>query len=87
MTTLEHVLDAAVLAEALTSTFAIVERSLDSWTLPMLGETVRRSDWGESRVNARGFVLERVFAHDVYHTAELNEMLVPIGSPLIELWD
>jgi hypothetical protein len=30
---------------------------------------------------------EAVFAHDVYHAAELNETLGRIGSPLIDLRD
>jgi uncharacterized damage-inducible protein DinB len=83
---LEHVLDAATLVEALTSTFAIVERCLDRWTVPMLAEPIRRPDWEDSGTRTRGAVLERVFAHDVYHAAELNETLGRIGSPLIDLW-
>jgi uncharacterized damage-inducible protein DinB len=83
---LEHVLDADALAEALTSTFAIVERCLDRWTVPMLAETLRMTDGDGSRVHTRGFVLQRVFAHDVYHAAELNETLGRIGSPLIDFW-
>lgn len=84
---LEHVLDAPALSEGLTSTFAIVERCLDDWTLPMLAETLRRPEWDDSWTHTRGAVLQRVFAHDVYHVAELNETLGRIGSPLIDLWD
>jgi uncharacterized damage-inducible protein DinB len=84
---LEHVLDAAALADALTSTFAIVERCLDRWTVPMLAETLRLGEGDDSRVHTRGAVLQRVFAHDVYHIAELNETLGRVGSPLIEPWD
>jgi uncharacterized damage-inducible protein DinB len=83
---LEHVLDAEALTEALTSTFAIVERCLDEWTLPMLAETLRRPEWSDSWTRTRGAVLQRVFAHDVYHAAELNETLGRIGSPLIDFW-
>ena len=74
---LDHPLDATALVEALDSTFRIVERCLDHWTLDMLDEEIRRR-WGdEERVHDRGWVLERVFAHDVYHCAELNEALGP----------
>jgi hypothetical protein len=32
-------------------------------------------------------VIQRVFSHDVWHTAELNESLGRAGLPLIDLWD
>ena len=37
-------------------------------------------------MHTRGFVLERVFSHDVYHAAELNEALGRNGLPQIEIW-
>jgi hypothetical protein len=83
----EHVLDASARTEGLASTFAIVERCLDSWTLPMLAETLRCPEWDASWTQPRGAVPQRVFAHDVYHAAELNETLGRVGSPLIDLWD
>jgi len=83
---LDHPLDATALVEALDSTFRIVERCLDQWTLDMLDEEIRRR-WGdEDRAHHRGWVLERVFAHDVYHCAELNETLASTGLPQIDLW-
>ena len=84
---LEHVLSAAALVEALDSTFRIVESCLDRWTLDMLDEEIRHLDWGEDWVHTRGSVIQRVYTHDVWHTAELNEVLGPAGAPLIELWD
>jgi hypothetical protein len=43
--------------------------------------------WGtEDRAHLRGRVIERVFAHDVYHCAELNEALGIAGLPQIDLW-
>ena len=73
---LDHVLDAEALVEALNSTFRIVETCLDRWTLDTLDEEIRRSwETEEERVYIRGSVIQRVFAHDVYHCAELNEML------------
>jgi len=32
-------------------------------------------------------VIQRVFAHDVYHCAELNEMLATLRLPLVDFWD
>jgi hypothetical protein len=42
---------------------------------------------GRSGVYIRGSVIQRVFAHDVYHCAELNEMLATLGLPLVDFWD
>ncbi|HYN48845.1 MAG TPA: DinB family protein [Candidatus Nanopelagicales bacterium] len=84
---LEHVLDADALVEALDSTFRIVERCLDSWTLGMLAEEIRHPEWGEGWVHTRGSVIQRVFVHDVYHCAELNEALAIAGLAQVDLWD
>jgi hypothetical protein len=84
---LEHVLSASDLVEALDSTFRIVERCLDGWTLEMLDEVLRRPEWDASWVHTRGAVIQRVFAHDIYHSAEVNETLGKAGLPLIDFWD
>ena len=84
---LEHVLSADDLAAALDSTFRIVERCLDLWTLDMLDEEIRRPDWDESWVHTRGAVLQRVFAHDIWHIAKLNEALGTAGLAQVNLWN
>lgn len=84
---LEHVLSADELAGALDSTFRIVENCLDQWSLDMLDEEIRRDDYGPDWVHTRGSVLQRVFSHDVWHCAELNETLKNAGLPQIDLWD
>jgi hypothetical protein len=84
---LEHVLSPDQLADALDSTFRIVERCLDRWTLDMLDDVLTRPEWDDSWVHARGAVIQRVFTHDVYHCAELNESLGAAGLPQINLWD
>ena len=84
---LEHVLSPGALADALDSTFRIVENCLDRWTLEMLAEEIRRPEWDASWVHTRGAVIQRVFTHDVYHSAELNESLGKAGLPLIDFWD
>jgi hypothetical protein len=84
---LEHVLSADELARDLDETFRIVERCLDSWTLEMLDEVLRRPEWDDSWVHTRGAVLQRVFSHDVYHSAEVNEILGHAGlARQIDLW-
>ena len=84
---LEHVLSAEQLVEALDSSFRIVEACLDRWTLEMLDEEIRRPEWDGPWVHRRGWVIQRVFSHDVYHCAELNETLGRAGLPQIDLWD
>jgi len=81
------VFSAAQLAEALDSTFRIVEACLDRWTLDMLDEELRRTFGDEEWVYTRGSVIQRVFAHDVYHCAELNETLGIAGLSQIDFWD
>jgi hypothetical protein len=83
---LEHVLSADALAAALDSTFRIVESCLDRWTLDMLDEELRRLEWDDSWVHTRGAIIQRVFSHDVYHCAELNETLGIARLPQIDLW-
>jgi hypothetical protein len=83
---LEHFLDGAALAGALDSSFRIVEGCLDRWTMDLLAEEIRREDFGPDWVHTRGWVLQRVFSHDVYHCAELNEALGAGGLPQIDLW-
>ncbi len=82
----EHVLGADQLVEALDASFRIIERCLDQWTEDMLGEELSRPEWTGSRVHTRGWVMARVFSHDVYHSAELNEALGIAGLRQIDLW-
>ena len=83
---LEHVLSASDLVDALDSTFRIVEACLDRWTLEMLDEVLTRPEWDDSWVHTRGAVIQRVFSHDIYHVAELNEALGAAGLPQVDLW-
>jgi uncharacterized damage-inducible protein DinB len=84
---LDHVLTAVQLADALDATFRIVEAVLDEWPASSLGDVLRRPEWDGSWVHTRGAVVQRVFAHDVWHTAELNEALTRGGLSPIDLWD
>ncbi|HEY5630085.1 MAG TPA: hypothetical protein VIR16_11295, partial [Candidatus Limnocylindrales bacterium] len=83
---LEHVLGPAELVGALDATFAIVERCLDGWTAASLREVISHPEWGEGRSQTRGFIMSRVFAHDVSHLTELNEALTAAGLPIVDLW-
>jgi DinB family protein len=84
---LEHVWSGEALADALGSTFRIVERCLDSWTVDMLDEIISHPEWEGFHSYPRGSILQRLFAHDVYHAAEINESLSATGLPMIDFWD
>jgi len=83
---LEHVLSGADLVEALDTTFPIVEGVLDRWTIESLDDVLRRPEWDDSWVQTRGAVIQRVFTHDVYHMAEVSQILGTAGVPALDLW-
>jgi len=83
---LENVLSADQLAAALDSTFAIVECVLDTWTIDSLSDVIDHSDWDADWVHTRGFVIDRVHSHDLWHAAEANEILTAAGLPPIDPW-
>ena len=58
---------------------------LDGWTIDSLDEEIRRT-WQEEIVQTRGWVVQRVFSHDVWHMAELNEAFARNGLPLLDPW-
>jgi hypothetical protein len=84
---LDHPLGPSELVEALESTFRIVERCLDNWSVDMLGETLRRDDYGPGWTHTRGYVVQKLFTHDAYHCGELSQTLGVEGLSQIDLWD
>jgi hypothetical protein len=83
---LEPPMTAAELAEAIDATFRIVEGVLDRWTPAVLGDEIRRDFGADPWIHTRGWVLERVFSHDVWHMSEINESLVRQGIEPMEPW-
>lgn len=83
---LVNVLNAGQLTTALSTTFAIVECALDTWDVNSLDEVIDRSDLEEGWRHSRGFVLDRVHAHDLWHAAEASEILTALGLPSIDPW-
>jgi hypothetical protein len=53
----------------------------------MLGETLRRDDYGPGWTHTRGYVVQKLFTHDAYHCGELSQTLGVEGLPQIDLWD
>jgi uncharacterized damage-inducible protein DinB len=84
---LDHPLDAVELVDALTSTFAIVDRALDTWMYDRLDEQIVHADWGPEWRHTRGFVIERVYAHDNWHAAEVNEILTRLDLDPVDPWN
>jgi uncharacterized damage-inducible protein DinB len=83
---LDHPRSAADLAEALDSTFALIEGCLDRWTPDMLSDRIRRDYGGTVQVHTRGSILQRLFSHEAYHCGELSQTLGIHGLPQIDLW-
>jgi hypothetical protein len=84
---LEHVWTAAALAAALDSTFAIVERCLDTWTAETIEGIVDHDDAAPGWTWTRGEVIGRSFAHDVSHMTEVNDILGRAGFAQVDLWE
>lgn len=84
---LDPSMDAGQLAAALDATFRIVEHVLDTWTIDILAEELRRTFGDDEWAYTRGSVIQRVFAHDISHAAEVNEALGRAGVPQIDFWD
>ncbi|HJP70700.1 MAG TPA: DinB family protein [Candidatus Limnocylindria bacterium] len=83
---LDHPRDADELVHALESTFAIVERCLDRWTLGVLADEIERTYGDSVQVHTRGSIVQRLFSHDGYHCGELSQTLGIAGLPQIDLW-
>ena len=64
----------------------IPQLGLGTWPLDSLAEVIDRPDFGEEWRHPRGFVLERVHAHDLWHAAEASEILTAMGLPPIDPW-
>jgi uncharacterized damage-inducible protein DinB len=83
---LDHPRSGAELADALDSTFTIIENCLDTWTPEILAGTVERR-YGETvQVHTRSSILQRMFTHEAYHCGELSQTLGIHDLPQIDLW-
>ncbi len=83
---LDHPRNAKELVTALESTWAIVDRCLDTWTPEMLEDTVERMTDQGPEVHTRASILLRMLTHDAYHCGELSQTLGIAGLPQIDLW-
>lgn len=83
---LEHPRSPDELVFALETTWSIVERCLNGWTVDMLDERFERAMPGQLQIHTRQSVLLRLLSHDAYHCGELSQTLGVHGLPEIYLW-
>ena len=84
---LETIWTSAQLVDALERTFAIIDGALGKYTLQDLEEVISHPDWGPDWVRTRGENLQRTYAHDLWHMAELNEALTRAGLEPLDIWE
>jgi uncharacterized damage-inducible protein DinB len=83
---LDHPRSAQELVAAWTTTWAIVQRVLDSWTPDMLDEPVARGQGDATRHLTRRSVLLRLITHEAYHVGEIAIIQGIHGRTPIDLW-
>jgi uncharacterized damage-inducible protein DinB len=76
----------AEVVTALESSWAIVERCLNTWTPAMLGDEFKREIGGKTQIHTRQSVLMRLITHDAFHSGEISEILGIHRLPEIDLW-
>lgn len=83
---LDHPRTATELVWALDSTWAVVDRVLDTWEPSMLPEEVERPLGDTIQLHSRASILQRLLTHEAYHCGELSQTLGIAGLPQIDLW-
>ena len=83
---LDHPRSAEELVTAWTTTWAIVQRALDSWTPDMLSESVARGQGNAARHFTRRSLLLRLITHEAYHVGEIAVIQGIHGRAQIDLW-
>lgn len=83
---LDHPRGADELADALDSTFRLIDGCLDRWTVGMLRDQIQRRYDGTVQVHTRSSILQRLLTHEAYHCGELSLALGIHGLPQIDLW-
>lgn len=76
----------AEVVTALESSWAIVERCLETWTPSMLADEFTRNRDGKIQIHTRQSVLMRLLSHDAFHSGEISEILGMHRLPEIDLW-
>lgn len=74
------------LVGALRSTWKIVERCLETWTVDSLDQVAYRTRGTEVRSHTRQSVLIRMLTHDSFHSGEISLALGSNGLGSLEPW-
>ena len=82
----DHPRSGAELVHALESTWRIVARCLERWTIPMLDEEFTRETPRGPQRHTRQSVLVRMLSHDAFHSGEISQLLGAHGLGEIDLW-
>ena len=83
---LDHPRTATELVWALDSTWAVVDRVLETWEPSMLPEEVERWYGDNRQLHSRASILQRLLTHEAYHCGELSQTLGIAGLTQIDLW-
>ncbi len=83
---LDHPRSSTELVMALTTTGAIIERCLDTWTTDMLEVEFERRLGDVRQTHTRRSILMRLLSHDAFHSGEMSQLLGADGLPAIDLW-
>jgi uncharacterized damage-inducible protein DinB len=83
---LDHPRSSEELAEALDSTWRIIDGVLDRWTPEMLVDEIERRYLDSVQVHTRSSILQRIMTHEAYHCGELSQTLGIHDLTQIDLW-
>lgn len=83
---LAHPRTATELVGALDTSFAIVDRVLDSWSPDMLSHQYERFSDGQRQVHSGASILQRLLTHDAYHDGEVAVAQGGHGLPSVYIW-
>jgi len=83
---LTHPRSSEELVTAWTTTWAIIERALATWTPAMLDEPMAGSPDGSGPHLTRRSLLLRQMFHEAYHAGEIAVIQAIHGRPQIDLW-
>jgi uncharacterized damage-inducible protein DinB len=81
-----HPRTASELVGALETTFAIIDRLLDTWTPAMLAEEFERTYRDVRQVHSRTSILQRLLTHEAYHDGELALALGSHDPEPVYIW-
>jgi uncharacterized damage-inducible protein DinB len=83
---LTHPRSPAEVASALESSWAIVQRCLETWTTGMLEDEFERPSGHDIQIHTRQSVLMRLITHDAYHCGEISQLLGSHGLNEVYFW-